>query len=1338
MDVTFGRYRLLERLGQGGMAEVFKAKSYGVEGFEKVVVIKRILPQLARSAEFVEMFIHEAKLSVRLSHANIVQVFDLGLAPTGADGTTTPADAYYMAMEYVNGPDLATLLARARKTGSPLPLPTGVYVAAEVAKGLDHAHRRRDEGNRPLGVVHRDVSPQNVLLSLEGEVKVADFGIAKARGAFAAASEDTSTRTIQGKFAYMSPEQVRAGEVDARSDLFSLGIVLYECIAGANPFSSASTFETLRRVQACEYPPVELLRPDVPPELVAIQRMAMAPKPEDRYQDAGSMYEALLAFLYGQGRRYGAHQLSELLSTFREDEDSLAPAGIEGPLFDHDPSSLGQNDRTPLELPYHRQSYSYSGASSSRPLTADLKLSDRPTDRGERREVTALALELPRRARTRNGQARTDREDLEDESARAALILERYGGRVVVCDPEQVAAIFGLDEPDGRDTEVATRCALVALRTLDGPEQPSAGLHVGRIHVSADGEPTDDDRLSTLVQTARELARMREGRCAISSAALRQVRSLFSVEAPGDHASGPMPTIANSAYQLVKDVRGPAEAFGRFVGRKDELRRIGEVLASATKRRARILTVRGDHGVGKTRLLFEVERRLRKGGYNVGWYLATCPPRGREFPLSGILCMLQTLCGVAEGDSLERILAVAPRLRALGLHDDEVSAVLSALGADLPAAAGSNAKSILRNAFARMVQSLADDRPQTFAWDVAHAMDSDSFALIESAFERLQNARVVFAFSARAGFAHTLEKLPAHTAIDLRDLKEDDAERLVEQRLGVDDAPASLVSFVRERAGGHPLFIEEVLKGLVETRAVTVNDRHITGMKLVGQDLALPKTLRGLVASRIARLSPADRVTLQAAAVLGDPIHTAILAAMVGSGLGALERSLAVLKERDFVVQTGPSELRFSSPIVREVVVDALPHQAAREMHAAAGAGLEQLLGTKAWEQAARIATHYYEAGDRPHAADYFGKSGDRRLEAKQFDAATRDYARAIELSDIAASSPEALSGWLSGLAHAVRLVRTLPEATEMCDRVLVRLDAAGTATQRVKARIDAGRILGALHHLEAARSMFGEAERVARGDDALVKQVLVAMAELASQQGDFKRSRELLERVQNIVVEAGDRQEEHKALINLAQSYAATGERQLALDYLRTAEALLPNDATSACERQKHVGLVEYFARDWQAAAAAADKAVDQARALGLTYEVAVNLHNQGDSLMRNGELAPAYGALQQSLALCEESGYERLAMHNRMFLAFLDAANGDQEAERQLGRGVRYAEAHDYTWDVIGGRLLQAQLFARRGERDSARLEFERLRDIARTSGNRLVMDDCDMGLRALDSAG
>ncbi len=297
---TFGRYRLLERIGKGGMAEVYKAKSYGVEGFEKICVIKTILSELAESQPFVDLFIHEAKLAVRLSHANIVQVFDLGIAPAGATSGSSPA--YYMAMEYVHGFDLATLLARCRRSQIQLPIEMCVYVAAEVAKGLDHAHRRRDEELNPLHIVHRDVSPQNVLLSWEGDVKVTDFGIAKARGALEPTGlEDTRARQLQGKFAYMSPEQAAGEIVDARSDLFSLGTVLYECLSGVNPFTAPTTFETLRRVQACEYPPAELLRPDAPAELVAIVKRAMAIDPAERYPTVSELRQDLVAFSRGGG-----------------------------------------------------------------------------------------------------------------------------------------------------------------------------------------------------------------------------------------------------------------------------------------------------------------------------------------------------------------------------------------------------------------------------------------------------------------------------------------------------------------------------------------------------------------------------------------------------------------------------------------------------------------------------------------------------------------------------------------------------------------------------------------------------------------------------------------------------------------------------------------------------------------------------------------------------------------------------------------------------------------------------------------------------------------------------
>jgi serine/threonine protein kinase/tetratricopeptide (TPR) repeat protein len=1311
------------------MAEVFKAKSYGVEGFEKVVVIKRILPELAQSDEFVEMFIHEAKLAVRLSHANVVQVFDLGLAPGTVSGGMPTPDAYYMAMEYVNGLDLATLLARCRRAQQQLPIEMAVYVAAEVAKGLDHAHRRRDEQNQPLNIVHLDVSPQNVLLSLEGEVKVTDFGIAKARGALEAAEEEnTRSHRLQGKYGYMSPEHASGGEVDARADLFSLGTVLYELLAGLNPFTAPTSFETLRRVQAGEYPPIELVRSDVPPELVTILKSALAKEPDARFTDAGRMYEALLAFLYSQRRRFSAHDLADFLANFRGGVEEASPPVV------LDAEGMPSQERTPVEVPASRRDLpSVTKVEVGVPVV-DV---DRAAELGERREVTALAIELP--TSRSGGSASFPPPSEASLGDRAAETITRYGGRILAREVEHITALFGVDDPDGRDTEIATRCALVVLRSLAGAKQPSAGLHVGRIHVTSDGKSTEDERLTSLLTTARDLARVREGMCAISASAMRQVRNLFVF----DTLSESRPGVSATTTLLVKEVRGTSEAFGKFVGRRDELRVVGEMLAAATKRSASVLTIRGDHGTGKSRLLYEVERRLQKGGYNVGWYLATCLPRGTDLPLSGIQGMLQTLCGIAEGDAESRIRQVGPRLRALGLQDDEVNAVLAALGVTANGATKPpvSSKGILVNAFTRIVQRLCEDRPHALAWDSASSMDADSFALLEQVIARVPQSRVLIVLSARAGFSHPLEKLGAR--LDLTDLKPEEVERLVAVRLGVNRVPPELLRFIRERAGGHPQMIEEVLKALTEARAVTAADGAVVTMKLVGQDLSLPKTLRGLVSSRIARLDPRDRGILQAASVLGDPLNASVLGQMTNAKMVPLDKSLAVLKDHGFLVQTGPLELHFASPTVRDVILDALTGEAARDMHAAAGLALEKS-PLHLPDHASRIATHLYAAGERDRAGVWFAKSAERRLSAGQYDAAARDFARAIELSDLAQRTHDEVLGWFGGLAKAVRFAAALPEALEICEMVIARIDQAspvgeGEGTERrVRVRIDAGRILGAIHMFDGARAQVTSAEAIAGNRPELVKSALAAAAELAGRQGDFKRSLTFLERLQTIVdskpASPEKNAEEHNVLVSLVRSNAAMGDHQAAMRHFDRAEAVLPDEPTAIAERHKLKGLIDYFARDYRAAALDSEKAIDCARNLGLQYEVAVNLHNLGDSLVVLQDYPRAYGALKQSVALCDELGYDRLGSHNRMFLAFLDALAGDAQADAVLMQGIRYAEANDYTWDVLGGRQLLARLYMQRGETDAARLEYQKLRDQARAVGNRLVADDCSVALRAM----
>jgi hypothetical protein len=309
----FGPYTLLRRLAVGGMAEIYVAKTRGLGGFEKLVAIKLVHPHLSADAHFVRMLIDEAKILVLLTHANVAQVFDLGCL----DGT------YYIAMEFVEGVDIFGLQKAAAKVQRPLPIPVCCFIVAEMLNGLDYAHRKRDPEGKPLNIVHRDISPQNVLISQAGEVKLVDFGIAKTnlRG------EGTEVGVIKGKYYYMSPEQAWADPMDRRSDLFSTGIVLYEMLTGRMLYGAASIPELISKVREAEIAPPETLRPDIPPELSAVLMKALQREPRARYQSAMDMGEALRDFLYATSPSFNAGRLAQFVGEMLEEEGKLIEAG---------------------------------------------------------------------------------------------------------------------------------------------------------------------------------------------------------------------------------------------------------------------------------------------------------------------------------------------------------------------------------------------------------------------------------------------------------------------------------------------------------------------------------------------------------------------------------------------------------------------------------------------------------------------------------------------------------------------------------------------------------------------------------------------------------------------------------------------------------------------------------------------------------------------------------------------------------------------------------------------------------------------------------------------------
>ena len=282
------------------MAEVFRAKAYGVEGFERLLAVKRILPNIAEDKEFIEMFIDEAKLAVQLSHANICQIFDLGKVE----------NFHFIALEYVHGKDLRALFDRCKQRPEggavTMPLAQACFVVMKVCEGLDYAHNKKDPQGRELHLVHRDVSPQNVIISYDGEVKLIDFGIAKSVGK----ASKTQAGILKGKFGYMSPEQVRGLPLDRRSDVFSLGILIYELLTGERLFTGETDFSTLEKVRNVEILPPSTYNRRIADELERIVMKTLSKDVEDRYQNAIDLHDDLQAFMYTAGEFYSRKDLA--------------------------------------------------------------------------------------------------------------------------------------------------------------------------------------------------------------------------------------------------------------------------------------------------------------------------------------------------------------------------------------------------------------------------------------------------------------------------------------------------------------------------------------------------------------------------------------------------------------------------------------------------------------------------------------------------------------------------------------------------------------------------------------------------------------------------------------------------------------------------------------------------------------------------------------------------------------------------------------------------------------------------------------------------------------------
>jgi tetratricopeptide (TPR) repeat protein/tRNA A-37 threonylcarbamoyl transferase component Bud32 len=1106
----FGKYHVLARIAQGGMAEVYKVKTVGIAGFEKVQALKRILPAQAQRSRFIRSFIDEARIAVELNHRNIVQVFDFGKA----DGEL------YLAMELIEGKDLRTASVQAKARGVPLPAKLACHIVAEVAAGLDFAHRKTDEVGRPLGIVHCDVSPANIMLSTDGYVKILDFGVARA----SFASELDQGR-LRGKPRYMSPEQTDGAPATAASDVFALGIVAWEILTGQPLFDGRSVAQILAAVRRAQAPRADRVNPAVPEAVAVAVQQALAVDPARRgtaadlagvaaRAGAGSGARALAAWLEDIDRRVpvpGAEAMDDQRAgtasvlAARASADAARDAGRDGDAVPErvvDGASVGAvgevtGDTGDIAAPDPRElagiprpvdpaetrpmrggatekvSWAAFGISDDdlieddpatavgSELAADddaaPSLADDPAQDDVAMAVAAasdadldaafdaafdaalpggddLAAVLGGPAPGADGDEAID-DDLGapvpgglPERRRAVVVAlavdspndarpvvislgdlaYKRGGVVIDVDDRGAIIAFGI-EIAGED-DVATAMAYAfdagaAARDLDAAATVRIGARAGvAVPVGGDEAPGDPRIPADALEEARQLAREAQpgrplfaggaGRVSAAHFAFRELPARRHLHHRGRLLEVTGPRSFDERSRALLDRRG------RFVGRADALAELAARSARAVAGDHRVsVLIRGQAGTGKSRLVAEFAARAASGPEAPLLVAVQASPAAQLAPFGLVVDLFHAALDLPPGRGRAARARVVARLRhvlskgGIGGAAPIAAALDRAMalrdGAALAPTQAADLRDQLAVAIATFRTALrAAGRPLVTVVEDLHLADAASLEVLALTLASPAPGAELLLATARPDAAG----LPGFDeVISLDDLAGAELEDLVNDRLREAASPATVAAVI-ERAGGNPLFIEEVAAAVREA----------------GPDV--PATAHDVLAARFDRLSPAAKTLLQHAAVLGGTIRARLLDELVA---GDLPAALEELTTEGLLVRTdhaapeaAEGELGFSRGLVREVVLASLSGRAQREAHARIGALLASRFHAGRDEPPAVIAEHLERGGALAGAAAFWLRAGRLALDAGGTEGALAHFARTLDLEGQLGAEP--------------------------------------------------------------------------------------------------------------------------------------------------------------------------------------------------------------------------------------------------------------------------------------------------------------------------------------------
>ncbi len=1314
-----GRYRVLRRLGAGGMAEVFLAKARGAEGIEKVLVVKRVLPTFARSQRFVDMFTAEAQVAVRLNHPNVVQVY----------GFEREQDEFLLAMEFVDGLDLGRLVSAARRQGRRIPPPLAAYVCMEVAKGLDYAHRRRDEEGRELEIVHRDVSPQNILLSYDGVVKVADFGIAKAR----LVSEETGV--IKGKFAYMSPEQASGERVDRRSDVYSLGVVLAELLMHRPMHQGHRGLEVLERVRRGEVTFPRDVDPTVPEQLDQIVRKALQLDPEDRHQSARSLASDLARYLHTLEEPVDATTLETFIQQVAPRRPT-SPGGVAG------------------------------GARLSTAPTLATDAVGRAAERRERRQVVVVTGVL------RGAEPETldehARQMLEDIAFKAEGVLRWTGG------PEDLRfrVLIGLGTPSVHDPLRAVSFALDVREALAGlaadslrRQKVSLGIARGQVTLvrNAEGRLLRYEPHGQVFDVADELAaRAEPGEVLVAGEVRRMVRRHYAFADEGSREV----TLLGSHERKVRAhlLRGgrtraerAAEAMGAasaegLLGRQEELQSLLDAYRHAVEsRRTQHVLVEGDLGMGKSALVAASLRAMQPPPRVLR---AECVFGMEDVPYAACAELVREACEIPDGAEPAQVRERLREATAAWFPEDgeRAASVLEGLQLLLAPRRGSGRTGrdetergrLIVRALERMLLAIGRQGPTVVWVDALQWVDQPSLAFVRGMVQRPFDVPVLAVYVSRPG-AEVEAALASVPRIPLGPLPAEAQRALLRRCFGGAEPSPDVERALLERAGGNPFFIAELAEALQDRGVVDIRREEAGRLRVVrrpGEPIALPTTLEGVVGARVTSLPEAERRALQWLAVAGPGMRPEELEEMAEQ---PLRSALDELLRRGLLAEDEEGRLSFSAGVVRQVAYEQADDRERRDMHQRVARYLRRQAG---WRAApGRIARHLEAAGQRLEAAEAHleAAEGARRIHSNR--EALRFYAEALRLLpeddprrfDIHAQREEILRGLghhaaqqreleallslarRSGeprrlaLAHCRQARRALDMADgELAERHLRRAAQAAVQAGSVDLEVETLRLRAELEQLR------GNMERaLARCDDALQRlgtsdERLAARGSVLLQRAALLRLLGRAEEAIAPIVEAlvvfrrlGMARSEALALNTLGIALASRGDYEDAIALIRASIQidLRIGDRFHLGRKLSNVGQLYAELGDCDRALGFLRRALRVLEAFEDVQAHPDALCGLAEVLVERGELDEAAERLDEARRLAERAGDPYDLARERLVRAGMERARGDLERLVELAaEAVDEARRSGLLAFELQGLALRAEGLARQGQRRAA----------------------------------